>query len=47
MGMTEKEASRLIGCSDRNVRYLLENVQAKACGETRRARSGARESVKR
>lgn len=47
MGMIEKEAGRLIGCSARNVRYLIENVRAKACGEGRRARHGARESVKR
>lgn len=46
MGLTEEEAARLIGCSSRNVRYLIENVRAKARGEPRRARGGARESVK-
>lgn len=46
MGMTEKEAGRLIGCSPRNVRYLMESVRAKARGEPKRARSSARESVK-
>lgn len=46
MGMTEKEAARLIGCSSRNVRYLMESVRAKARGELKRARSSARESVK-
>ena len=46
LGLTEKEAGELIGCSSRNVRYLITNVRAKARGEAKRARSGARESVK-
>lgn len=46
LGLTEKEAGERIGCSPRNVRYLIENVRTKARGEPKRAR-GVRESVKR
>ncbi|WP_158743044.1 hypothetical protein [Acidisphaera sp. L21] len=45
MGMIEEEAGKLIGCSARNVRYLNANARAKARGEERYARRGARGKV--
>ena len=37
-GMTEKEAGQQMGCSDRNIRYLLNSAAEKARGDKKSAR---------
>ena len=46
LGLTEKEAGEQLGCSARNVRYLITNARTKARGDATRARRRAREGVK-
>ncbi len=46
LGLTEKEAGERLGCSARNVRYLVTNARAKARGDATSARRRAREGVK-
>ena len=40
MGMTEKEAGAQMGCSDRNIRYLLEKLREKAGGNVKQRARG-------
>lgn len=46
MGLTEAQAGEQMGCTDRNIRYLLTKVRRKALGEAQSARTGALERVK-
>ena len=41
-GLEHDEAGKQMGCSGRNIRYLLKNARAKACGEQARARANVR-----
>jgi DNA-binding CsgD family transcriptional regulator len=41
-GLTEKEAAKLMNCSDRNVRYLITSARQKARGHTKSAGENAR-----
>jgi DNA-directed RNA polymerase specialized sigma24 family protein len=45
IGLTEKEAGGLLGCSARNVRYLITSARAKAHEEGKRTRGSARGKV--
>lgn len=48
LGLTEAEAAEQLGCTDRNVRYLISSARQKALGQGKGARGTARvSSVKR
>lgn len=48
LGLTEAEAAEQLGCTDRNVRYLISSARRKALGQGKGARGTARVgSVKR
>lgn len=46
LGLIEKEAGERLGCSARNVRYLITSARAKARGETKRPRTRKRKGDK-
>jgi DNA-directed RNA polymerase specialized sigma24 family protein len=45
-GLTEPQAGEQMGCTARNIRYLITSAGRKARASEERARQGARERVK-
>ncbi len=45
LGLTEDEAAEQLGCTDRNVRYLISSARRKALGQGKGARGTARAKV--